>query len=400
MKNQILERLKSVKYPGFNKDIVSYGFVKSVEIVGLNESEGSNSSGENSQNSTLSDNNANQNSLQGNENSGKSPKNSAKIILEIVSANPQTKQELEKSVLEALKELNLNEIQLTINQPAPPKEQSNSQSGKNIAPQIKSFVMISSGKGGVGKSTTSVNLAISLAKMGKKVGLLDLDIYGPNIPRMLGCMGENPRLIDTKIVPILTHGIFMMSMGVLVGEGEGLMWRGPMVMKAVSQLLSDVLWDELDIMILDMPPGTGDAQMTIAQSIPVTTGVCVSTPQAVSLDDSKRALDMFSKLHIPVAGIIENMSGFICPDNGKEYDIFGKGGAEILAKDYNCEILAHIPIEMGIREGGDSGKPVSFYARESESAKRYMEAASKIWDFVEDINKKGGVNNAAIQPVT
>ena len=373
MKNQILERLKSVKYPGFNKDIVSYGFVKSVEIVG-----------------------------ESSENSGKSPKNSAKIVLDIVSANPQVKSELEKSIKEALKglkELDLNEVQLIINQPQPPKEQSNSQSGKNIAPQIKSFVMISSGKGGVGKSTTSVNLAISLAQMGKKVGLLDLDIYGPNIPRMLGVMGENPQVVGNKIRPILTHGVFMMSMGVLVGEGEGLMWRGAMVMKAVSQLLSDVLWEDLDIMILDMPPGTGDAQMTIAQSVPVTAGVCVSTPQAVSLDDSKRALDMFGKLHIPVAGIIENMSGFICPDNGKEYDIFGKGGAQLLAKDYKCEILAHIPMEMGIREGGDSGKPVSFYASESESAKRYMEAAAKIWDFVSEINAKGGTDNSAIQPI-
>lgn len=358
MKDTILDKLKSVKYPGFDKDIVSYGFVKSVEVKdGV-----------------------------------------AQIVVDIVSANPQTAKELDSRVKEALSELNLSQIKLTINQPEPPKEQSNSQSGKNIAPQIKNFVMISSGKGGVGKSTTSVNLAISLAKMGKKVGLLDLDIYGPNIPRMLGCVGANAEVVGDKIRPILTHGIYMMSMGVLVGEGEGLMWRGAMVMRAVAQLLSDVLWEDLDIMILDMPPGTGDAQITIAQSVPVCAGICVSTPQAVSLDDSKRALDMFSKLHIPVAGIIENMSGFICPDNGVEYDIFGRGGAEILAKEYQCEILAHIPIEMSVREGGDSGKPISFYESESQSAKRYAQAAQKLWDFVEDINKKGGADNSAIQP--
>ena len=378
-KEQILECLKGVKYPGFNKDIVSYGFVKSVEILGENEGENPNLSGENSQNS----------------------RKVAKIIIEIVSANPQIKSELESSVKSALAELkglDLEKSELIINQPESPKEQSNSQSGKNIAPQIRAFVMISSGKGGVGKSTTSVNLAISLAKMGKKVGLLDLDIYGPNIPRMLGEMDTAPQVVGSKLRPILTHGVYMMSMGVLVGAGEGLMWRGAMVMKAVSQLLSDVLWEELDVMILDMPPGTGDAQITIAQSVPVTAGVCVSTPQAVSLDDSRRALDMFAKLHIPVAGVIENMSGFICPDNAKEYDIFGKGGAELLASEYKCEILAHIPIEMSIREGGDAGKPVSFYASESVSAKRYSEAAAKIWDFISEINAKGGADNSAIQP--
>lgn len=357
MKEKILDKLKSVKYPNFNKDIVSYGFVKSVVCEN----------------------------------------NQAKIVLDIVSSNPQIKQELDSNIKQALKELNL-ELELIINQPEMPKEQSNSQSGKNIAPQIKNFVMISSGKGGVGKSTTSVNLAISMAKMGKKVGLLDLDIYGPNIPRMLDCIGVNPEVVGNKIKPILTHGIYMMSMGVLVGEGEGLMWRGAMIMKAVSQLLSDVLWEDLDIMFLDMPPGTGDAQITLAQSVPVSAGICVSTPQAVSLDDSKRALDMFNKLHIPVAGIIENMSGFICPDNGKEYDIFGKGGAKILASEYQCEILAHIPIEMSIREGGDAGKPVSFYESQSQSAKRYAEAASKLWDFINEVNSKGRVGNSAIQP--
>ncbi len=357
MKEKILDKLKSVKYPNFNKDIVSYGFVKSIVCEN----------------------------------------NQAKIVLDIVSSNPQIKQELDSNIKQALKELNL-ELELIINQPEMPKEQSNSQSGKNIAPQIKNFVMISSGKGGVGKSTTSVNLAISMAKMGKKVGLLDLDIYGPNIPRMLDCLGTNPEVVGNKIKPILTHGIYMMSMGVLVGEGEGLMWRGAMIMKAVSQLLSDVLWEDLDIMFLDMPPGTGDAQITLAQSVPVSAGICVSTPQAVSLDDSKRALDMFNKLHIPVAGIIENMSGFICPDNGKEYDIFGKGGAKILASEYQCEILAHIPIEMSIREGGDAGKPVSFYESQSQSAKRYAEAASKLWDFINEVNSKGRVGNSAIQP--
>lgn len=360
MLKKIEEKLKNIKYPGFERDIVSFGFVKNIHF----EDE------------------------------------IAFIDIEIVSANPQIAKELKDNIETHLKELNLKKLKINIIQPKIPEEKSNSRSGKNIAPQIKNFIMISSGKGGVGKSTTAVNLAISMAKMGKKVGLLDADIYGPNIPRMLGETGTQPEVIGQKLKPILTHGIYMMSMGVLIEEGQGLMWRGAMIMKAVEQLLSDVIWPELDVLLLDMPPGTGDAQITSAQSIPITAGVCVSTPQIVSLDDSKRALDMFNKLYIPIAGIIENMSGFLCPDNGKEYDIFGKGTAENIAKIYNSEVLAQIPIEMIVREGGDEGKPISFYHPESLSAKRYMMAAEKIWQFIEKINQEGGVSNSKIQPTT
>lgn len=359
MKQEILEKLKNVKYPGFDKDIVSFNFVKDIKIENEN----------------------------------------VVIIVEIVSANPQVSEELHKNINEALKSLNLEKLQINIITPQIPEEKSNSRSGQNIVPQVKNFIMISSGKGGVGKSTTAVNLAISMAKMGKKVGILDADIYGPNIPRMLGETKTQPEVVGERLRPILSHGVYMMSMGVLIEEGQGLMWRGAMIMKAVGQLLSDVIWPELDVLFLDMPPGTGDAQITSAQSIPITAGVCVSTPQIVSLDDSKRALDMFNKLHIPIAGVIENMSGFLCPDNGKEYDIFGKGTAEAMARTYKSQVLAQIPIEMGIREGGDEGKPVSFYHPESVSAKRYLVAAEKIWSFIEKINSEGGADNSAIQPV-
>ncbi len=357
MIERIKEKLKTVKYPGFEKDIVSFGFVKDIKIEDQ----------------------------------------SLLIKLEIVSANQNTADKIRADLECVLKEFDFKELHIEIIQPKIPEEKSNSRSGKNIAPQIKNFIMVSSGKGGVGKSTAVVNLAISMAKMGKKVGVLDADIYGPNIPRMLGESESRPQVIGQKLRPILTHGIFMMSMGVLIEQGQGLMWRGAMIMKAVEQLLSDVLWDELDVLFLDMPPGTGDAQITSAQSVPVTAGVCVSTPQLVSLDDSKRALDMFEKLHIRVAGIIENMSGFLCPDNGKEYDIFGKGTAKEMARAYNTEVLAEIPIEMSVREGGDSGKPVSFYEPESLSAKRYAQAAQKLWDFIERV---GEADNSAIQPVT
>lgn len=348
MNEEIIEKLKSVIYPGFKKSIVEFGFVKQTD---------------------------------------------PKIIVEIVSSKKEVAQEVANSI----KALNLGR-EIEIRTPKLEPERSNSQSGQNIAPQIKNFVMISSGKGGVGKSTTTLNLAISTAKFGKKVGLLDADIYGPNIPRMLGVQDIRPSVIGQKIKPIETHGISMMSMGVLIEAGQGLIWRGAMIMSAIKQLLNEVEWGELDVLYLDMPPGTGDAQLTLAQSVPVSVGVCVTTPQTVSLDDSRRSLDMFEKLHIPVAGIVENMSGFICPDNGKEYDIFGKGGADELAKEYNVPILAQIPIEPAIRLGGDNGKPVSFYEPNSVSAKRYEEAAYKIWEKIEEINANGGADNSQIQP--
>ncbi|MBN7289180.1 MULTISPECIES: Mrp/NBP35 family ATP-binding protein [Campylobacter] len=354
-KEQIMERLKGVVYPGFEKDIVSFGFVKNVQAGEL-----------------------------------------IKIDVEIVSSNPDIANELKADISRVLGGA---AAEINIIQPKMPQEKSNSQSGKNIAPQIKNFVMVSSGKGGVGKSTTTLNLAISMAKLGKKVGLLDADIYGPNIPRMLGELNTQPQVMGNKLKPILSHGIEMMSMGVLMEEGASLIWRGSMIMKAIEQLLKDVLWSELDVLFLDMPPGTGDAQLTLAQSVPVTAGVCVTTPQVVALDDSRRGLDMFEKLHIPIAGIVENMSGFICPDNGKEYDIFGKGTTEELAKIYKTKILAQIPIEPAVRIGGDSGKPVSFYEPNSVTAKRYEQAARELWDAIETINNEGGADNSAIQPV-
>lgn len=351
-KDEILEKLKKVIYPGFEKSIVDFGFVKDVKTDGC-----------------------------------------IAVDLQIVSSNPEVADKIRTDIKDILGDVTIN-----IKQPEVPKEQSNSRSGKNLAPQIKSFVMVSSGKGGVGKSTTTLNLAISLAKLGKKVGLMDADIYGPNIPRMLGVQDEKPYAIGSKIEPIKTHGIEMISMGNLMESGSALIWRGAMIMKVIDQLLRDVAWSDLDVLLFDMPPGTGDAQLSLAQSVPVTAGICVTTPQTVALDDSARALDMFEKLHIPIAGVVENMSGFIAPDTGKEYDIFGKGGAKALCEKYNTKILSEIPIEPIIREGGDNGKPVSFYEPNSISAKRYLDGAQKLIELLDDINSKGGADNSAIQP--
>jgi ATP-binding protein involved in chromosome partitioning len=258
--------------------------------------------------------------------------------------------------------------------------------------------MVSSGKGGVGKSTTTVNLAVAAAMQGKKVGILDADIYGPNIPRMMGLNGKEVEVIGDKAKPLNAFGVDVMSMGLLMEEGQAVIWRGAMIMKAVQQLLRDILWEELDILFIDMPPGTGDAQLTLAQSVPIAAGINVTTPQHVALDDSRRSLDMFDKLHIPVAGIVENMSGFICPSCETESDIFGMGTCEALADQYNTQVLASLPIEPAIREGGDAGKPITYFAPESVSAKRYMIAAEKLIAFVDAIDDDR--TNEDIQPTT
>jgi len=356
----VLDALKNVTYPGFTKDIVTFGFVKDVNIEG----------------------------------------DKVSLTVDITSSADEVKTQIVTEATAELKKLGFLAIDVNIKAPQAPKQMSNSQTGKNIAPHIKNFVMVSSGKGGVGKSTTSVNLAIAMAMQGKKVGILDADIYGPNIPRMMGVHGVKPEMQGNKVLPIEAYGIEMMSMGSLAEEGKSLIWRGSMIMKAIEQFLRDILWSELDVLVIDMPPGTGDAQLSLAQSVPVTAGIVVTTPQLVSLDDSKRSLNMFEKFHIPIAGVIENMSGFICPSCDTESDIFGMGTAADIAKEYNTGLMAQIPIEPAIRHGGDTGQPITFHQPDSETAKRYHKAGTELLAFLDKVNAEGGVDNAAMQPTT
>jgi len=354
----IKEKLSNISYPGFTKSIVDFGFVKDIAVEGTK----------------------------------------AMLFVEITSSADEVEKELRESITKELTTLGLQDINLTIKKPQAPKQMSNSMSGNNMTPQVKNFVMVSSGKGGVGKSTTSVNIAIALAMQGKKVGLLDADIYGPNIPRMMGLDGQEPEIIGSKIMPYKAYGVEVMSMGSLVEEGKALVWRGAMIQKAIQQLLRDILWSELDVLVIDMPPGTGDAQLTLAQSVPVAAGINVTTPQHVALDDSRRSLEMFSKLHIPIAGIIENMSGFVCPKCGEESDIFGKGTCDDLAKEYNTKVLANIPIEPSIRVGGDDGKPIVYFYPDSKTGKKYLQAAQQLWEQIEKANANGQIGNSEIQP--
>jgi len=356
----VLDALKNVTYPGFTKDIVTFGFVKHVEIEG----------------------------------------DKVSVVVDITSSAPEVKEQITADSTIELKKIGFLAVEVHITAPQAPKQMSNSVSGKNIAPQVKNFVMVSSGKGGVGKSTTSVNLAIAMAMQGKKVGILDADIYGPNIPRMMGLHNEKPIIEGNKVMPLKAYGVEMMSMGSLMEDGQSLIWRGSMIMKAIEQFLRDILWSELDVLVIDMPPGTGDAQLTLAQSVPVTAGITVTTPQEVSLDDSRRSLDMFQKLHIPTAGIIENMSGFICPECSTESDIFGMGTTEPVAKEYDTNVIARIPIEPAIRIGGDTGMPVTYHMPDSETAKRYQKATSELLAFIDKVNEEGGADNSAVQPTT
>jgi len=254
-----------------------------------------------------------------------------------------------------------------------------------ILPGVKNTIAIASGKGGVGKSTVAVNLAVALAKDGANVGLIDADIYGPSIPMMLGT-NEKPEVYQAensvKIIPLEKYGIKFMSIGLLVDDKAPIIWRGPMASGAIKQFLTDVDWGELDYLIFDLPPGTGDIQLTLVQTIPLTGAVIVTTPQEVSLIDARKALKMFERVNVPILGVIENMSFFIAPDTGKQYDIFGKGGGQKICTELNAAFLGGIPINPSIREGGDSGMPMAYAMPDSNETKVLFEISQKLTEQV------------------
>ncbi|HEY0078257.1 MAG TPA: Mrp/NBP35 family ATP-binding protein [Pyrinomonadaceae bacterium] len=249
---------------------------------------------------------------------------------------------------------------------------------KVTVPGVRNIIAVSSGKGGVGKSTVAVNLAVSLAREGARVGLMDADVYGPNVPQMLGAGEMRPQVDVNKLVPVEAHGVRLMSMAILKPGDEPMIVRGPILHGLVRQFLQDVKWGELDYLIVDMPPGTGDVQLSLAQLVPVQGAVLVTTPQEVAVSDVRRALRMFETVSVPILGIIENMSYFVAPETGTRYNIFGEGGGRKLAETYGVPFLGEVPIGLDVREGGDSGTPVVVSNPDSAQSLAFRRVAEEV----------------------
>jgi ATP-binding protein involved in chromosome partitioning len=243
---------------------------------------------------------------------------------------------------------------------------------------VKAIVAVASGKGGVGKSTVAVNLAVALAHAGHRIGLLDADIYGPSLPRMLG-LSRKPEVRGDRMIPLQAWGLSCMSIGFLVEEETPMIWRGPMVMGALEQMMGQVEWGTLDVLIVDMPPGTGDAQLTMAQRVALTGAVIVSTPQDIALIDARRGVRMFERVHVPVLGLVENMSFFCCPNCGHRTELFGHGGARLEAARLGTEFLGEVPLLLDIRTASDAGTPIVAAAPQCEGAKAFAAVADAVW---------------------
>jgi ATP-binding protein involved in chromosome partitioning len=268
-------------------------------------------------------------------------------------------------------------------QPATPPGARPATSAKAGVPGVGAIIAVASGKGGVGKSTTAINLALALKANGLKVGVLDADIYGPSVPRLMNLSGRPEVIGGRTLKPMENYGIKVMSMGFLVEEGTPMIWRGPMVVSALSQMLREVAWGELDVMVVDMPPGTGDAQLTMAQQVPLAGAIIVSTPQDLALIDARKGLAMFQRVDVPVLGIVENMSTFICPNCGTETPIFGHGGARHEAERLGVPFLGEIPLDIDIRLTSDAGTPIVVKAPDGPHARTYRAIARAAWDGVE-----------------
>jgi len=332
----VLNSLRQIIDPDLRKDIVSLGFIKDLKIDGGN------------------------------------------VAFRIVLTTPAcpVKEQMEMQANEIVSSLDgVSGVKVTMDAEVP--------QGRGIAnniaiPGVRNIIAVSSGKGGVGKSTVAVNLAVSLAKDGAKVGIMDADVYGPNVPMMLGTGYDQPLVENGKLVPIEAHGIKMISMAVLVPPDKPMILRGPMLHGVVRQFLSDVDWGELDYLIVDMPPGTGDVQLSLAQLVPVQGAVLVTTPQEVSLADVRRAVAMFHQVNIPILGVIENMSYFIAPDTGNKYEIFGRGGGQKLCSEYSLNFLGEVPMGLEVREGGDTGVPVVVSFPDSPQALAFDTVAEEV----------------------
>ncbi|MGH9380284.1 MAG: P-loop NTPase [Thermoanaerobaculia bacterium] len=340
---RIWELLKQIRFPGMSRDIVSFGFVDAVRAVG----------------------------------------GTVEVELLISTRQPQVAEQVKQEVEQKLgAEPGVERVAVSLRVTEPPSPASATARDSNLIPEVRHVVAVASGKGGVGKSTVAANLAVSLAALGSRVGLLDADIYGPSVPMMFG-ISQRPHVEGNRIRPFERYGVALMSLGFILDVDTPVIWRGPMVMKAIEQLLGDVDWGARDVLVVDLPPGTGDAQLTIAQKVPLSGAVIVTTPQDIALIDARKGLAMFRKVNVPVLGIVENMSTFICPHCGESTDIFKRGGGERTAEVLDTAFLGRIPLDPAIVEGGDAGSPIAASAPEGPHAAAFRTLAESVLQQLE-----------------
>jgi ATP-binding protein involved in chromosome partitioning len=333
---EILEELRKVPYPGFTRDIVDFGIVKDIEIGSRGVT----------------------------------------VTIQPTTDNAAAVDVIRRDVVRTIGALGIESVEIVV-QPAPRSGIAAVRPKAKVG-EVKRIIAVASGKGGVGKSTVAVNLALAFKALGREVGLLDADVYGPSVPVMLG-LRERPRADEEKrIEPLESHGLKAISMGLFVEEAKPIIWRGPMITKLLVEFVRNVLWGELDYLVIDMPPGTGDAQLTICQQVPLAGGVIVTTPQEVALLDVKRGVTMFREVDVPVLGVIENMSVHVCGKCGRHSEIFGSGGGERMAQRFGIPFLGSLPLVRAIREGGDRGRPIVATDPDHPQTIAFLEIARRV----------------------
>ena len=353
---QVYDVLKTVKYPGYTRDIVSFGLVKSVQVQGQN----------------------------------------VEVMVQMTTNQQEVATKIQQAATEALRALpgvGTVQVEVRSKEQAPAGTQTPPQSTPNATPLpgVQNIIAIASGKGGVGKSTVATNVAVALSMAGLSTGLLDADIYGPSIPLMMG-VHDKPQVSSTnRIIPFFNHGVKLQSLGFFLGENAPVIWRGPMVMRAVQQLLQDTDWGELDVLVVDLPPGTGDVQLTLAQTVPLTGAILVTTPQDLALLDVTKGAEMFKQVGAPLLGIVENMSFFTCPDCGKETEIFRHGGGQKESARLGIPLLGRVPLDPDVCDAGDTGVPVAIGQPETKAGAEFHKIAATVVEMLTQSPRRAAV---------